>query len=128
MYNNYIKKKRELFPNSNPQITPDNLFRIGLYLYTKDKEQFNVHLLKQSLIDFKERSKTIEWLTIIGVNFNLLEKTLGLAVECFDIYIQSKGGFVDPYDYQYVGLASLFMASKYEEIYPPSAHVISVIL
>jgi hypothetical protein len=108
-------------------MVPDNLFRIGVYLFNKDKQQQNVNLLKQNFIDFRERSKTIEWLTIIGVNFGLLEKTLGLAVECFDVYIQSKGGYVPPDDYQYVGLASLFMASKYEEIYPPTAHVSSLI-
>lgn len=83
-------------------------------------------MLKCDFINFKERSKTIEWLTIIGVNFNLLEKTLGLAIECFDIYIQSKGDDVDVDDYQFIGLASLFMASKYEEIYPPTAKVMLI--
>lgn len=71
----------------------------------------------------QERSKTIEWLTIISTNFNLLEKTLALAIECFDLHLQKRGVSLQPFEYQFIGLASLFMASKYEEIYPPNAKV-----
>ena len=112
-----------MFSTNNPQSVNDHFQRIGIYLFNKEKGQTKLDLNECNYIDFAERSKTIDWLTIIGVNFNLLEKTLGLAIECFDLHLQKKGMNIDSSEYQFIGLSSLFMASKYEEIYPPNSRV-----
>jgi hypothetical protein len=92
-------------------------------MFQKEKTQTKVNLLYSNKINRKKRANTIDWMSTISFNFNLLEKTLGLAVECFDFYLERNADQLDPNEYSFLGLASLFMASKYEEIYPPNAQV-----
>lgn len=92
-------------------------------MFQKEKVQTKLTLQASSKINLFERSKTIDWLSIISYNFNLLEKTLALAIECFDFYLERNCKTFDHNEYQFLGLSSLFMASKYEEIYPPNAKV-----
>ena len=115
-----------MLPENNPQNIYENLYQIGIYMFRKEKIDKYLNLQKIDSIDYTERSKTINWMTVISFYFRLLEKTLALAIECFDLYLQnfySKKGPFEKINYEFLGLASLFMASKYEEIYPPSARV-----
>lgn len=57
----------------------------------------------------------------MAADYRLLEKTLALAVETLDVYLEHNAEKLSPEEYPFLGLAALFMASKYEEIYPPTA-------
>lgn len=92
-------------------------------MFQKEKNQTKINLLYSNKIHKKNRANTIDWMSTISYNFNLLEKTLALAVECFDYFLERNADTFDPNEYSFLGLASLFMASKYEEIYPPNAQV-----
>jgi hypothetical protein len=92
-------------------------------MFQKEKTQSRVSMMYVSKLDTKKRADTIDWLSTISYNFNLLEKTLALAVECFDYYLERNADTFDPDEYSFLGLAALFLASKYEEIYPPNAQV-----
>lgn len=102
--------------------------QIGLYMFHKEKTQAKVDVLYANRLDVRKRADTIDWVSTISYNFSLLEKTLNLAVECFDFYLERNAEQVDPDEYPFLGLAALFMASKYEEIYPPNAQVRSLSL
>lgn len=49
--------------------------------------------------------------------FNLIEETLFLAINLLDRYLSSYAIKLD--EFQILGISALFIASKYEEIYPP---------
>ena len=89
-------------------------------MFQKEKTQKKVNLL-QTRFNSEKRASTIDWISTISYNFNLLEKTLALAVECFDFFLERNSDQIDTEEYPFLGLAALFLASKYEEIYPPNA-------
>lgn len=107
-------------PSRNTQKVFHHFHQIGLYMFKKEKTQDQVNLL-QTRFDIEKRASTIDWISTISYNFNLLEKTLALAVECFDYYLERNSNKIEHEEYPFLGLASLFLASKYEEIYPPNA-------
>lgn len=63
-------------------------------------------------------------MSTIASDYKLLEKTLALAVEVLDMFLERTPEKIEPDEYPFLGVAALFMASKYEEIYPPTAKVL----
>jgi hypothetical protein len=59
----------------------------------------------------------VEWLVETHYRFRLLDETLYVAVSIFDRYLAIKKTV--PSKTRSVALASLLIASKYEDIYPP---------
>ena len=68
-------------------------------------------------ISEKMRYILIDWLVDVHDSFELKEQTLYLALSYLSDYVAVEN--VEKEDYQLVGIASLWIASKYEEIYPP---------
>ena len=68
-------------------------------------------------INAEMRQILIDWLVDVHSSFELKEQTLYLALA----YLNEYSSMVDisKNDYQLVGVACLWIASKYEEIYPP---------
>lgn len=64
------------------------------------------------------RQILVDWLVGVSSHFHLLQETLFLAVEILDRYLQK--AVVTKKQLQLVGVTSLWVAAKYEEIYPPS--------
>jgi len=64
-----------------------------------------------------DREKVIEWISEMQTRFKLRDETLYLAVNIFDRYLQT--GQIKDNQYFLIGIASILIASKYEEIYPP---------
>lgn len=63
------------------------------------------------------RQILIDWLVDVHQSFELKEQTLHLALAYLNQY--SALVEVSKHDYQLVGITCLWIASKYEEIYPP---------
>lgn len=63
------------------------------------------------------RSMLISWLIEVHLKFKLLPETLYLTVNLIDRYTFIKQ--VSRMDYQLLGISSMLIASKYEEIYAP---------
>lgn len=59
----------------------------------------------------------IDWLVDVHLNFKLQSETLFMTVNLIDRYTQAV--WVSKGEFQLVGVACMFIASKYEEIYPP---------
>jgi hypothetical protein len=90
------------------------------YMVHKESVQLKI---KERFTEFQdevtERMKMIlyDWLTCIAEKFKLRERTLLLTLEFIELYMNAH--YVSKDDFQLIGVACLFVASKYEEIYPP---------
>lgn len=63
------------------------------------------------------REILIDWMIDVHMSFELKEQTLHLALSYLNEF-ESKAVFSKE-EYQLVGITCLWIASKYEEIYPP---------
>lgn len=72
---------------------------------------------QQPEINDKMRAILIDWLIEVHLKYRLHTETLYITVRIIDMFLSkmavSKGRL------QLVGVAALFIAAKYEEIYPP---------
>eukprot|EP01017_Pseudomicrothorax_dubius_P025144 TRINITY_DN2682_c0_g5_i1.p1 TRINITY_DN2682_c0_g5~~TRINITY_DN2682_c0_g5_i1.p1 ORF type:complete len:399 (+),score=120.75 TRINITY_DN2682_c0_g5_i1:209-1405(+) len=71
----------------------------------------------QTDINEKMRAILVDWLVDVHSKFKLLPETLFLCVNIIDRYLDKVQ--TPRQKLQLVGITSLFIASKYEEIYPP---------
>ena len=71
----------------------------------------------QTNINEKMRAILIDWLIDVHLKFNLLSETLFLTINILDRYLEKKT--INRNYLQLVGVTSLLIACKYEEIYPP---------
>lgn len=72
---------------------------------------------RQNDINEKMRSILVDWLVDVHLKFKLLPETLYLAVDIIDRFLDQK--VVSRSKLQLVGVVSMLLAAKYEEIYPP---------
>ena len=64
------------------------------------------------------RAILVDWIIAVHLKFKLLPETLYLTINLIDRYF---GQFaIKKGDVQLVGVAALLIATKYEEIYPPT--------
>jgi hypothetical protein len=73
----------------------------------------------QELVNKHHRKKLVAWLADVQVKFNLKPETLFIAVNVLDRFTSRASVALDRY--QLVGITALWVASKYEEIYPFSS-------
>ena len=71
----------------------------------------------QAELSWSMRSILIDWIVQVSFKFNLLPETLFLAVNYLDTFLSLKP--ISVQKFQLVGVTSLMIASKFEEIYPP---------
>jgi len=105
----------------NPQLVVEYVNDIYNYLRHVEKVQ-NVktdYLSGQTEILPKMRSVLIDWLVGVHLQFHLLQETLYTAVAILDRYLQQDIGKITRSKLQLVGVASMLIAAKYEEIYAP---------
>ena len=92
-------------------------------MYTTYREQevttsvSPTYMTNQPQIDISMRAILIDWLINVHTQFKLVPETLYLAINIIDRYLEKKE--VPRSKLQLVGITSLFIASKYEEIYAP---------
>ena len=71
----------------------------------------------QPEINFKMRSILMDWLTEVHRKFELMPETLYLTFNIVDRYLSVKT--VPRRELQLVGISSMLIACKYEEIWAP---------
>lgn len=71
----------------------------------------------QHEINEKMRSITVDWLLEVHNRFKLMPETLYLTINILDRYLSSTD--IPKKELQLVGISSMLIACKYEEIYPP---------
>ena len=105
----------------NPQYLTE--YSTEIFKNLKELEMLNnpnYEVLQQNQKEITEHARAIliNWLTQIQVRFSLLTETLFLTINIIDRYIEKNENF-SLKKYQLVGMASMLIASKYEEIYAP---------
>lgn len=75
-------------------------------------------MIGQTDINEKMRAILIDWLVDVNVKFKLVPETLFLTINLIDRYLSKAK--VARNKLQLVGVSSLLIACKYEEIYPPT--------
>ena len=76
------------------------------------------YMTSQPDLTHKMRAITVDWLVSVHDRFKLQSETLFLTVSLLDRFLSKSA--VRRQDLQLAGVASLFLAAKYEEIYPPA--------
>ena len=66
------------------------------------------------------RGILIDWLIEITYKFKLVDETLYITVQMIDNYLEENIDNISKDYLQLVGVTCLLLASKYEEVYPPS--------
>ncbi|XP_009703288.1 PREDICTED: G2/mitotic-specific cyclin-B1, partial [Cariama cristata] len=91
-----------------------------IYKYLRDLEEnqpIRPRYLASQEINGKMRAILIDWLVQVQVKFSLQQDTLYLAVAIIDRFLQDNAASTKTL--QLVGVTAIFIASKYEEIFPP---------
>jgi G2/mitotic-specific cyclin-B, other len=84
------------------------------------EQEFRVnskYMANQPFINEKMRCVLVDWLVEVHLKFKMVPETLYLTINLIDRYLEKHE--VRRSRLQLVGVASLLIASKYEEIYPP---------
>ncbi|NXT90125.1 CCNB1 protein, partial [Anhinga rufa] len=88
------------------------------YLLELEKRQpIRPEYLASQEIDGNMRAVLMDWLVQVQMKFELHQETLYMSVAITDRYLQDNA--VSKRMLQLVGVTALFIASKYEEVYPP---------
>ena len=74
----------------------------------------------------KMRAVLIDWLIGVHLQFHLLQETLYTTVAILDRYLQHDVKKISRSKLQLVGVASMLIAAKYEEIYAPEVRTSSI--
>jgi G2/mitotic-specific cyclin-B, other len=80
-------------------------------------EQPKDFIKNQHEVNSNSRGILISWLVSIHRYLKLLQETFYISVSIVDRYLSKKS--ITKYQLQLLGVTSLFLAAKYEEIYPP---------
>ncbi|XP_050521594.1 cyclin-A2 [Daktulosphaira vitifoliae] len=92
-----------------------------LYSYLRDVEKLHRpkpgYMRRQPDVTYSMRAILIDWLVEVAQEYKLQNETLYLAVSFIDRFLSLMS--VVRAKLQLLGTAAMFVASKYEEIYPP---------
>ncbi|XP_028077226.1 cyclin-B1-4-like isoform X1 [Camellia sinensis] len=89
------------------------------YKLIEGESQVHDYMDSQPEINSKMRSILIDWLTKVHRKFELMPETLYLTINIVDQYLSMND--VPRRELQLVGISSMLIACKYEEIWAPEA-------
>ncbi|XP_034091083.1 G2/mitotic-specific cyclin-B1-like [Gymnodraco acuticeps] len=104
--------------HENPMLCSEYVKEIYKYLRQLEVEQ-NVRAtyLQGQEVTGNMRAILVDWLVQVSLKFRLLQETMYLTVGIIDRFLQDNP--VPKKQLQLVGITAMFLASKYEEMYPP---------
>jgi len=116
-----IINKGKSSPQRSKQLK-ENTYSRSIYKFLRSNEKLlgicPTYMNNQPHIDEKMRQSIIDWLTGVHEKFSLVPETLYLTTYLMDLYLASEEVTVEKL--QLVGITCFFIATKYEEIEPPS--------
>lgn len=87
----------------------------------QDLSQVHDYMIKQTDINAKMRSILVDWLIEVHRKFELTPETLYLTINIVDRFLSIMA--VSRRELQLVGISSMLIASKYEEIWAPEVGI-----
>ena len=117
-------KKQTIYINKRLYLQNAKEYLDEIYLYLKSIEKIDLPLenymsVKQTDINEKMRVILINWIIEVHYKFHLLSETLFICINIIDRYLSKKN--INRKYLQLLGVTSLFIACKYEEIYAPTS-------
>ena len=111
----------------NPQYVEEYFNDIFETLKSTEKEFLpdSDYMSKRTDINSKMRSILNDWLVEVHMKYKLVPETLYITINIIDRYLSLKD--IKRNKLQLVGVTSMFIASKYEDIYPPEVKDFSYI-
>lgn len=104
---------------SNSLLVANYVFEIYEYLYSlEEKFPIKRNYLEGQQISPRMRATLVDWLVDVQLQYHLLQETLYLAVQILDRYLQAVPTVSKKY-LQLAGVAAMYVACKYEEVYMP---------
>lgn len=104
--------------HDNPQLVSEYVNDIYQYMrQLEDRYAIREHYLETRDVTGRMRGILIDWLVQVHLRFHLLQETLYLTVAIIDRFLQNQD--VARSKLQLVGVTSMLIASKYEEMYAP---------
>ncbi|TRY91871.1 hypothetical protein DNTS_017671 [Danionella cerebrum] len=102
----------------NPMLCSEYVKDIYLYLRQLESDQaVRPKYLEGREVTGNMRAILIDWLVQVQIKFRLLQETMYMTVAIIDRFLQDHP--VPKKQLQLVGVTAMFVASKYEEMYPP---------
>ena len=105
--------------DNNVFLATDYVNDIYRYLRSLERKQTvgQDFMASQTVMTPKMRSVLVDWLVNIHHQFKLLPETLFMGISILDRFIEKNNASKDKI--QLIGVTAFFIASKFEEIYPP---------
>ena len=96
-----------------------NIYGQDLYEYSRDIEKEIPHnYLKRHKLDSKIRTKMIDWMIEVLYSFSCSIPTIFLSFDIMDNYINKTRIILSNNDIHLLGIVSIYIASKMEDIIP----------
>ncbi|KAJ3605008.1 hypothetical protein NHX12_027059 [Muraenolepis orangiensis] len=106
---------------NNPMLCSEYVKEIYKYLLQLEVEQsVRPKYLHGQEVTGNMRAVLVDWLVQVSVKFRLLQETLFMTVAIIDRYLQDHP--VPKKRLQLLGVTAMFIAAKYEEMYPPEVN------
>ena len=128
------QKQRDKSLGSTQQSTPEKKEDYELTLFSEihknlvalDKTPKSSPLETHN-ISKEYRTKMVDWMVEVTTSFKCTIRTYFLAVAIFDNYLSAMQGkkVMENSDVHQVGVGAMYLASKYEDIYPLHSKVVS---
>lgn len=104
--------------HDNPQLVSVYVNDIYDYLWKLERSQpIRMRYLEGREVNGRMRAILVDWLIQVHLRFHLLQETLYLTIAILDRFLQEQE--VSRSRLQLVGVTSMLVASKYEEMYAP---------
>uniref|UniRef100_A0A8C6TMF0 Cyclin B1 n=1 Tax=Neogobius melanostomus TaxID=47308 RepID=A0A8C6TMF0_9GOBI len=103
---------------NNPMLCSQYVKDIYKYLRSLEVEQHvRPDFLQGQEVTGNMRAILMDWLVQVSIKFRLLQETMYMTVALIDRFLQDNP--VPKKQLQLVGVTAMFLAAKYEEMYPP---------
>jgi Cyclin, N-terminal domain len=112
-----------LIPNAvKPDLVSDYAKSIDSYLkQLQQKHQVSGNFLESHKVSGVYRAKMVDWMVEVLTAFKCADQTFFIAVSLMDRYfnaLAAQGQSLELSELHLVGVVCMFMASKYEDVYP----------
>jgi hypothetical protein len=111
------KKTQSSVEVTDAQMVPEYFFENMQFLKSKEKEthKLNNYVATHKTVSEQSRAKLIDWLSELHYKYKMFPETIFTVVSLVDQYLSAKE--VPLSELQLVGVASLYIAAKFEETY-----------
>ncbi|XP_040262996.1 G2/mitotic-specific cyclin-B1-like [Bufo bufo] len=104
--------------DGNPMLCSEYVKDIYSYLRSlEDAQSVRPKFLQGQEVTGNMRAILVDWLVQVQMKFRLLQETIFMTVGIIDRFLQENP--VPKNQLQLVGVTAMFLAAKYEEMYPP---------